>query len=300
VVDSFPTYVDPCAQGGALPPGCSGPGVQVDNQVKAAVGGNPGLIPETGDTFTAGMVWTPELGDHGLTATVDYWDIQLEDGISSLGVQFTLDDCYRNQNPQACALITRGANGIISLVQDTNLNVAEQGANGIDTELRWDYASGVGNWQAAFLWSHLLERTKTAFPGSPVIDLSGRYTDPTAADGGAYATDKINYSLQWAWNDLSLGYLGEYISDLDADTFCNCGAGNQPDGTYIQAIDDQLYHDLVATYTFGEWGVTLTGGVTNLTDEPPPFIEVGFNASTDPATYRQFGRGYYVRAQWKF
>jgi outer membrane receptor protein involved in Fe transport len=292
VVDSFPTYLDPCVTQ-PLPPGCSGPGVQLDSQVKAAVGGNPGLVPETGETYTAGLVWTPQFGDHSFTATVDYWQIELEDAISSLGVQFTLDSCYNDLNEQACSLITRNSDGAITLIQDTNLNVADQGGNGVDTELRWNYASNVGQFEAAVLWSHLLERTKTAFPGDAEQDLSGRYTDPTAQDGGAYATDKLNYSLQWMWNDLSVGYLGEYIGPLDGDTVFF--------GTdYIQKIDSQLYHDLVASYTIGAIGTTLAGGITNLTDEAPPFIDVGFNAKTDPSTYRLFGRGYYLRATWKF
>ena len=61
-----------------------------------------------------------------------------------------------------------------------------------------------------------------------------------------------------------------------------------------------LLDDLVANYTFDNFGLTLSGGVTNLTDEAPPFIDVGFNAKTDPPTYRMFGRGYYLRASWKF
>ena len=93
----------------------------------------------------------------------------------------------------------------------------------------------------------------------------------------------------------------EYISGLDADTFCNCGSdGNQPDGSYIQNIDSQTYFDLVGSYTFSQAGLTLSGGITNLGDKAPPFIEVGFNAATDPATYRLFGRGYYVRLAYKF
>ena len=98
VVDSFPTYSDPCVTTGseALPPGCAQEGVQTDNQVRAAVGGNPDLEPETGNTYTAGLVWTPQWGDHGLTATVDWWKIKLDDAISSLGVQYTLDDCYND------------------------------------------------------------------------------------------------------------------------------------------------------------------------------------------------------------
>lgn len=293
VVDSFPQYVDPCAQAGPLPPGCARAGVQFDSQVNAKVGGNPFLIPETGDTYTAGLVWTPSFGDHGFTATLDYWNIDLEDGISSLGVQFTLDECYINLNQQACALITRDADYAVSQILDTQLNVAGQGAEGVDTEVRWNYTSSIGQWQGAVLWAHLLERTKTPFPGGEVLELSGRHTAVTGQDGGTYAEDKVNYSLQWMLNDLSVGYLGEYISSVDSDTFF---FGSD----YIQKIDSFLYHDVVASYSFGGLGLTLSGGVTNLTDEAPPYIDIGFNAKTDPSTYRLFGRGYYVRASWKF
>ncbi|MBM3855508.1 MAG: TonB-dependent receptor, partial [Verrucomicrobia bacterium] len=158
--------------------------------------------------------------------------------------------------------------------------------------------TGIGRFSAEVLWSHNLERTKTPFPGADEIELVGRYTDPTAQDGGAYAEDKINYALKWFWNDWLVGYDGEFISSLDADTFCNCGVGNQPDGSYIQKIDSILYHDLVVQYQIG--GARLTAGVTNLTDEEPPFIEVGFNAATDPPTYRLFGRAYFLRASYHF
>ncbi|MGB5447429.1 MAG: TonB-dependent receptor [Woeseiaceae bacterium] len=298
-VDNFPTYVDPCAQGGTLPPGCTGPGVQLDNQVLTRVGGNPNLQPETGDTLTAGLVFSPELPVGDGTLTLDYWQVDIEDGISSLGVQFILDDCYINDNPASCTLITRRPDGTIAQIIDGSLNVAKQGAQGIDTEVRYNFETSIGDWEASLLWSHLLERTKTAAPGDPEIDLSGRYTDPTAEDGGAYAADKINVSLQWQRENVSVAYLGEFISALDADTFCNCGDGNQPDGSYIQAIDSIMFHDIVANYDFGQ-GTKVSAGITNITDEEPPFIEVGFNASTDPSTYRMFGMGYYLRLSHTF
>jgi outer membrane receptor protein involved in Fe transport len=291
--DSFPTYSDPCipAPGDPLPPGCAQVGTQLDTQVLTRVGGNPFLIPETGETYTMGFVWAPEFGDHGFTATVDYWQIDLEDGISSLGIQYILDDCYFNQNPATCALIQRGADYQVTQVLDGNLNVSEQGGKGIDTELRWNYSSNVGQWQASLLWAHMLERTKVAFPGDVEQELQGRYTNKTAQDGGSYAEDKINYSLQWLWNDLSIGYLGEYISGLDADVSYI---------DYIQKVDSQLYHDIVGSYNLSKFGATISAGITNITDEPPPFIDIGFNASTEPATYRLFGRGYYLRLAWKF
>ena len=69
----------------------------------------------------------------------------------------------------------------------------------------------------------------------------------------------------------------------------------------MQDIDSVLYHDLVFDYTFDEFGSTrLTAGVTNLSDEEPPFIDRGFNASTDPSTYRMFGTGYFLRISQTF
>ncbi|MDH3401642.1 MAG: TonB-dependent receptor, partial [Chromatiales bacterium] len=132
VVDSFPQYVDPCTRT-PLPAGCAQVGVQTDNQVRAAVGGNVNLIPESGDTYTVGLVYTPTFGEHGFTMTLDYWSIELEDGISSLGVQYILDDCYENQNADACALVTRASDYSVALVRDTQLNVSESTAKGIDT-----------------------------------------------------------------------------------------------------------------------------------------------------------------------
>jgi outer membrane receptor protein involved in Fe transport len=311
--DSFPTFTDPCDPSkGPIAAGCNGQNAPVGEiQLLAKVGGNPFLQPETGDTFTAGLVWTPTFGNHNLSATLDYWKIDIDDAISNLGVQFILEDCYIGLNQNSCALITRRpADFGIQQVLDGPLNVAKQGVEGIDSEIRWNYDSSVGNWKASLLWVHLIERTKRPFPDADEIDLSGRFTDPTQQDGGAYAEDKANFTLQWTWRDLSIGYLAEYISGLDADTFCNCDSDGDPSNNlpspapnvfpYIQTIDDQLYHDITVSYNLDQLGLTLTGGVTNITDEEPPYIETGFNATTDPSTYRLFGRGYFVRLGWKF
>jgi iron complex outermembrane receptor protein len=296
IVDSFPTYNDPCAPsaGESLAPGCDQEGLQLDTQVHALVGGNPNLIPETGDTLTAGFVWTPQFGDHGLTLTVDYWKINIEDGLSSLGVQFILDDCYYSLNQASCDLITRNdMTYAVDLILDGTLNVAEQGGQGVDTEIRWNYDSSIGQWQAALLWAHLTKRTKTAFSGAEEEELQGRSLRWTDEDGGTYAEDKVNISLQWLWHDLSLGYLGQYISGVDADVAYI---------DYVQDIDSQMYHDLFASYTFSGFGsnTTISGGITNIGDKAPPYIDIGFNASTDAQVYRVLGRGYYLRLAWKY
>lgn len=300
-IDSFPTFKDPCRDAN-FPAGCAKRSVQPDSQVLTVLSGNPDLTAESGDTYTVGLVWTPEFG---LTATIDYWEISLDDAISSYGIQAILDGCYVDGNQDLCGLVTRDPlNYQVTKVVDDTLNIASQGAKGIDTELRYLWPTDFGEFEFGIVWSHMLERTKTAFKGAPEEDLSGRFTDPTAQDGGGYPEDKANFQAQWTWQGLTVSYLAEYISSLDADTFCNCGTGNRPDGTYIQTIDSQLYHDITASYNFGGdtplKGITLAAGLTNITDEEPPFIEVGFNATTDPSTYRMMGRGYFARMTYKF
>ena len=300
VVDNFPTYTDPCipGPGQALPPGCAQVGVQLDSQVLTHVGGNPDLTPETGDTYTAGIVFTPDFGKGDFSATVDWWKTKIDDGISSLGIQFILDDCYVNQNAASCALITRAPDYSVAEVIDTSLNVAAQGAEGIDVEIRYAFDMDFGNFDVSLLWSHLLDREKTPFADAPVQHLDGRYLDVTAEDGGAYPEDKINYTLQWSRDigpgSLTLSYLGQYISGLDADTFCNCVTD-----PYIQKVDSFLYHDIVGSYEFPTH-TRVTFGVTNLSDEAPPFVEIGFNATTDPSLYRMFGTGYWLRVEQSF
>ncbi|MEP2652304.1 MAG: TonB-dependent receptor [Paraglaciecola sp.] len=293
-VDSFPTYVDPCvtASGGTLAAGCAQEGIQTDSQVLARVGGNPNLVPETGDSVTVGVVWNPEIGDHNFTFIADYWEINLEQGISSLGVQFTLDDCYINQNDSACALITRNSDYSINNILDAQLNVSDESAAGLDTEFRWNYPSEIGDLRASLLWTHLLEREQVQFAGNPVDDFVGRYNNDEA-----YAEDKANISIQWTKGDWSVSYLGEYISGLESGT--GFGVLNEDGSPYVQQIDSQYYSDIVVSYTYDD-SINVTAGLTNITDEAPPFIDTGANAKTDPATYRLFGMGYYVRLKWTF
>ena len=287
-VDSFPTYDDPCVPnpGDPVPAGCAQLGIQTDSQVLARVGGNPDLLPEEGDTFTFGVVWAPEVGEHSFTITADYWDISLEQGISSLGVQFTLDECYLELNPAACALITRNADYSINNIIDAQLNVSTESAAGVDTEFTWRYPASFGMLKTTVLWTHLLEREQEQFAGAGVTDFVGQY------NGAAFAEDKANLSVQFSKDNWSIGYLGEFISGLEG--------GNAFGLPHVQQIDSQMYHDIVGTYTIDtmDSNVVLSAGITNITDEAPPFIDTGFNGKTDPSTYRMFGQGYYLRVKW--
>lgn len=291
-VDSFPTYSDPCDPNkngtGVLAPGCNGrAATQLDTQLLARVGGNPGLVPEEGDTLTAGMVWTPDFDFGELSVVIDYWENELEGRISALGVQYIINDCYIDQNQNSCALIQRRENSpewSFEYVLNAPLNVAVSEASGVDLEIKTAFTTDFGDIEAELLWARYLEYDRKAFPGDTAADLVGRY------NGEAYAEDKINYTIAWRRGDWTVSYLGEYIGELEADVSFLPSAS--------QDVDSQLYHDITVIYDLGDTGFRFSGGITNVSDEEPPYIDFGFNASTDPSTYRLFGRGYYLRVTW--
>lgn len=302
---SAPSYYDPCdasdyasnlgGNGTNFAPGCAQEANRTDTQTTSLIGGNRDLVPETADTFTAGLVFTPEVAGNDLSITLDWWRIEMDKAISSFGVQYILNQCYVNGAADQCAVISRRADADYTIreIIDGNVNVSTQNGEGIDTEVRYAFDTSFGQFETALLWAHMLERTKTALPGDPEEDLLGRHTNTTAEDGGTYAEDKLNFSVRFHTGDLSVSYLAEYISDIKATATYNTD--------YTYTVDSILYHDLVFDYTLDALGTTrLTAGFTNLTDEAPPYIDPGFNANTDPNTYRVFGRGYFLRLSQTF
>ena len=158
-------------------------------------------------------------------------------------------------------------------------------ADGIDFQfdMSMDYLEGLIT--GDILWSHQLGNERVAFPGDAVDDLTGRYV------GEMYAEDKISYKVAYMKDDWSISYLGEYISGVDSEILY--AAGTQP-------IDSFLYHDIVGSYNVTDMGLRIAVGLTNITDEAPPYMDYGFNGGTDPSTYRLAGQSYYMRLTKSF
>ena len=65
-------------------------------QYNAIFGGNTDLKPESADTWTAGIVFTPTFID-GLAVTIDYWNIKVEDTIGTVPPATALDQCLADR-----------------------------------------------------------------------------------------------------------------------------------------------------------------------------------------------------------
>jgi len=313
----FPAYLDPCrfnapGQNAATQAFCVAQGVPAgsiatftanNSQVQAFAFGNPNLKPETAKTETVGLVFQPDwfpVGDFRMT--VDWYDIQIDDAVASLGAQFWINQCYQSlgANAAACARVARDpVTGQISAVNTTigNLNTLE--TSGIDFQ---------------FEWTVNLEDTFLPIPGrlrvNELLSLIDSYevngTDfigtTSAAIGGALFDWKSTLSVYYTLGDWTAFARWSYVPEICDPTFASgstasaCGASDS--GQFDPAAS---YFDASV-----RWNVTdnfqVTGFIGNLFDESPPQTPAGLfsQANTDPQVYRVLGRTFSISAKVRF
>jgi len=269
----------------------------------ARSGGNPSLQEEVADTITAGIVLTPEwLG--GVQASLDYFEIAVEDAIASVSSQQLVNACYSSldANSSACrAIIRLPVSGQIDSVNAPLLNVASREVRGWD--LRLGYAFDAPNWlslpnspgrlQLTYLGSLLEDDTTASLPNLPIVNCAGRYEGGCSGDA-VRITPKYRgqFRLGWQSGPLRVGLEWQSIGEIKLAP----GAANQ-NGT----VASWNYLDLNFGYEVAE-NIKLSGGVTNLMDKQPPVLGFtgGGDSNTNIPLYDPLGRRYFLGATLSF
>lgn len=302
--DTFSSTSDPCStaawagltaaqQGNCMADGvASGGSNNLDAQQLAQAGGNPDLQPEEGDTFTAGVAYSPDFVD-GLGLTIDYWAIEIDGVIDSISAGDSLKGCYLGGVASLCANSER-TNGELSYITERATNLSRMTAKGIDFDANYAFSALAGDFALNVSWTHFLERKNQVYNNSTfkfeMEDLNGRFENDTS-----YATDKANFNANYTWDDLTIAYAANYISGLEYNDLVYWGTTEG----HTYTVDSFLYHDISATYSF-DTGTRVSLGIENFTDEQPPYIENGSNGNTDESTYRLFGASWFARISQKF
>ncbi|MCG8434138.1 MAG: TonB-dependent receptor, partial [Gammaproteobacteria bacterium] len=309
VQDSFPQTGDPCnddsyptlnadAQARCRAQGVPEGGYdQTDSQPRSRVGGQPDLVPEDGESFTLGFGWSPEQMLPGFSLTIDYWDIEVQNAIEAPAPQTILDGCIKGNVQAFCDNIQRFPGGRIDKVIALTDNIGLLTARGVDLEARFSHQTGIGAFTHRLLATYLMERETAAYPGAEPVEQDGRFDTLLAprSTGGAFPRFRSVYSVDWTWGNWGASSRLESISSI-----VESGSKNKLfDNSEEFEIPDQLYLDLVGRYHFST-GTSVAFGINNVTDEQAPFINNGFNAETDPTTYRVLGREYFIRVTQSF
>lgn len=103
--------------------------------------GNPDLRQETAKTLTYGIVFTPTFL-RGFNASIDYYDIKIDNAIGRLGAQNITDLCGQGDT-ELCSLIQR-VNGEIAVINTPALNMSTLQTRGIDVTMGYTAMLPVG------------------------------------------------------------------------------------------------------------------------------------------------------------
>lgn len=314
----FPFASDPCA--GITPQGdivydvnnpltqetidfCAAQGIidvpnnaQPNDQLESFNYGSPALGEETSDTYTAGIVYTPDFVDN-LQFSLDYWNITVEDYINDLngGAQGIINACFESGdlNSPACfdsalnlPLIFRSISGELQ-VNIPLVNASELETSGVDFQADWVIPVGDSSLNLNVIVSWLDEYV---LDDVDYADSTGFYNINIGSLPEWRTTARATYGV----GPVDLTWTIQYIGDMT-------NQGNLPefqDGGYIN-IPSQTYHDVSAVWAIDEhW--ELSGGVRNLFDNTPPIFDNNIDQNTDPAQYDMVGRFYFAGIRTRF
>ncbi|QPQ55234.1 TonB-dependent receptor [Allosphingosinicella flava] len=257
--------------------------------VNGFVGGNTDLNEETAKTLTLGAVVAP-LQVPGLSLTVDYFKIKVEDAIATLGRQTSVQQCLLTGNPVFCDNVIRGTDGRLRTVNGQLINVSTFKTSGIDANLRYDRRIGESDRISfTFNYSHLLYLKTQGNPSAPVIENAGT---------AGVSKDRFTTRLSYTTGPFTASWQSTFLSKaVSSSTFTN----SNPDIVAMNKIPSYLYHDVQLRYNIGDGNeFSLYGGVNNVFDKKPPFLpNPPFTASitgteTQADVYDPFGRRFYI------
>jgi outer membrane receptor protein involved in Fe transport len=269
------------------------PGAYGRGQVRALVGGNPDLQPETARVLTAGVVLEPRWVKD-LSVTVDYWTIDIDDTIGRLGTSTILTRCYSGDGAGAyCGLVHRDpVTGQISYVDDVLVNLGGTVTSGLDLAGRWIAKAGsLGRFQLSLDATYLLRFDQTYADGSRV-EAAGTYDLKFILPRWRGVA-----GVSWQRGGLGVSTAARYIGSFE-----ECYAGScalYPE--YTRTVPASVVFDLAAGWQVnsGLGTTALQLGVRNMFDRAPPFVYAGADNNTDPA-YDYVGRYFWGRVTQTF
>ena len=225
-------------------------------------GGNENLIPEEAETVTAGAVLTFA---NGITASVDYWSIEIDKAISSVDEETIIEVCATLNI--LCDAINRNAAGSLWLsggyVDDKVQNVAEKVWEGVDVVASGDFDLGRGSLSVSSTITYLLTKETTLLPGveSSVTDCVGLWNNKCFPSPELRTNTKVGFTNGGDWSvQGTLRTMSGIDTDYDADKVAQA------------EIEDMYYLiDMNAVYSINDnIGVSLS--INNLLDETPPIV----------------------------
>ena len=291
------------------------------SQLSQEVGGNAVLKPEKATSVSLGATLTPHAVP-GLTGSIDYWHIKLQDEIGAIPPGLLLQQCLNTGDPFFCSKIVRNpVNGSLTgatvqgggYIVQTAINIGQVEIDGIDVQGAYKLPLGgrAGSLVFALNGALLMSDKVTPYPGSPNYNCAGLY-------GALCQTvnPRWRHTFRTTWvapGDVEVALMWRFIGAVKLDnndpnpllsghTFVNQVTGGPGYDYFNNRIPTFSYLDLSASWKVTS-GITVRGGINNILDKDPPLVSseiVAGGANNTFETYDTLGRQVFVSFTAKF
>lgn len=297
-----PTFLDPCnglttaklAANPGLANACVGVPTdgsfqEPNSQITGLLLSNPNLKPETGDVWTAGVVYDPSYVP-GLSLDVDYWSYTINQVITQVDPNYVGTQCINFD--RYCNLIIRfpataATAGEIIEVQQITTNLGTLATDGMDIGAHELLPTDVaGTFRVNLDMQHVLTYK----------NLGTEYAGTYSTTFGNDTKWRALASIEWSFHGFDAYASEQWIGSLEIPD------GSPGSANPVVQIPNIFYTNVTLGYTFAPTNTHIQAGIQNLTDKQPPLFYTNnvINANTDVSTYDVLGRQYFVGFVQKF
>lgn len=241
---------------------------------------NAKLKPEKSRQFSAGLVFEPR---PGISLNADYWNIEKNHLISTLGVDVILGNLAKYGN-----LVHRTASNKIDFIDLVKENRGQQRISGLDLGAALSgLKTAVGQFGLRLNGTLTLKSEQQTGDGDPFVSNLGVFIND-----GVVQRWRHTLSLDWGQGPFSATLSNSYLSAYDDQHVI---------GKEDRRVGSYSLWNLSAGWEATQ-SLTLRAGVQNLFDKSPPFSQQAwfFLSGYDPSYTDPRGRFAYVSAKYSF
>lgn len=266
--------------------------------------GYANLKPETSEQYSVGFVYAP---DSNFSITIDYWNVEMEDQVSSLSEAqiFGNPALYRDLFTTKRNLATNEDE--LAIIQ-ADVNIGKSKNSGIDWDVRNNYELGWGDLSTYFVGTYMMESEYT-LPGTDDVFVSsmGKFGENNSVTFRVISQIGATLTTGDFQNTLIAKYRSGYQDQFQSKG--GCAVVTYTNGVLGDCVDIQLRVPSYTTFNYqGRYFVndnlSVMAGVNNLFDKAPALSlrggGSGHQVGYDPRYTDSYGRTYYIQADYKF
>jgi len=268
------------------------------NQYNQISGGNVNLDVEEADTITIGLVLTPT---DTLTVSLDYWKIEIENTIATVGAENIIRQCAENN--KLCSSVNRSGSGSLwqgetGYVFNGLQNIGTNTWEGVDVAGSWMMDAMGGTFDVKLAGTYMLTKEVEILPGES-YDCVGLISTRCYPSPEWRHTLSARYDSNEWW---AVTARWRYFGGVDYDGALSGKRSTGADTIAQGNLDGgESYLDLNATFRFMGDSELLVG-INNVLDEAPPLVggTLSSNANAVAGFYDTLGQYLFAQATFRF